>query len=59
MAQTNKKAILVFTGELARKLLKDGYTIIDVKPHRNLKNASVFVFKNEDGLEDKIRQYTK
>lgn len=59
MIQTNKKAILVFTGELARQLLKDGYTIIDVKPHRNLQNASVFVFKNENGLEDKITQYTR
>lgn len=57
--KTKRDAIIVFTGELARKLLKDGYTIIDVKPHKHLQNASVFVFKNKDGLEDKIRQYTR
>ncbi len=47
-----KNAITIFTANKARELLKEGYTIIDIKPDKNDLEGkrSVFVFKNEEGL---------
>ena len=53
-----KKAITIFTASKARELLKDGFTIIDIKPDKTDLDGkrSVFVFKNEKGLLDKIKE---
>ena len=45
---------IVFKGSIARQLLREGYTIVDIKPDKVNSNKSVFVFKNEDGLEDRM-----
>lgn len=50
---------LVIKGDLARKLLKQGYEIKDLKPKRNLDGSydytrSIFVFKWEKGLLEAI-----
>ena len=52
--------VMVFTGELARQLLKRGYTIVDIKPDRLDTDGkrSVFIFKNENNLKDTIRELT-
>ena len=50
---------LVFSGKLARELLRRGYQIIDVVPHREDPNRTVFVFKDVEGLKDCIRELTK
>ena len=39
---------LIFSPNVARKLLKLGNTIIDIKPNRNNKLKTVFVFKNDE-----------
>lgn len=51
-----KEVITVFTAKKARKLLKEGYTIVDIKPDRLDKDhkRTLFLFKNEDGLIEKI-----
>lgn len=60
MEQTIKKdTILVITAQLARRLLKEGYKIVDIKPDKNNHDRTVFIFKNENGLQDKIREFTK
>lgn len=56
--KTKRDAILVYTGQLARRLLKEGYKIIDIKADRNNKERTIFIFKNENGLEAKIRELT-
>ena len=53
-----KKAITIFTASKARELLKDGrFTRIDIKPDKTDPDGkrSVFVFKNENGLLEKIK----
>ena len=53
-----KKAITIFTASKARELLKDGRcTLIDIKPDKTDPDGkrSVFVFKNEEGLLEKIK----
>ena len=56
-----KKAITIFTASKARELLKDGFTIIDIKPDKTDLDGkrSVFVFKNEEGLLEKIKSNWK
>lgn len=51
-----KQAITVFTAKKARQLLKEGFTIVDIKPDRMDKDhkRTLFIFKNEDGLMEKI-----
>lgn len=53
-----KETIVIFTANTARRLLKDGFTITDIKPDKTDPDGkrSVFVFKNEDGLLEKIKE---
>lgn len=47
-----KKAKLVFNAGVARKLLKAGCHIIDVKADRDNKDKTVFVFERDDAFEN-------
>lgn len=51
-----KKVITVFTAKKARQLLKEGFTIVDIKPDRldPSHKRTLFLFKNEEGLMEKI-----
>ena len=51
-----KDVITVFTAKKARKLLKEGYQIVDIKPDRLDPDhkRTLFLFKNENGLIEKI-----
>lgn len=51
-----KDVITVFTAKKARQLLKEGFTIVDIKPDRLDPDhkRTLFLFKNEDGLIKKI-----
>ena len=53
-----KSFVSVFTASVARKLLAHGYSIVDIKPDRNDPDGkrSIFVFKNEAGLEELIKE---
>ena len=53
--------IIIFTAKLARNLLKDGFTIVDIKPDKTDTDGkrSVFVFRKENHIEDKIKEYNK
>lgn len=55
-----KKAITIFTANVARKLLKEGiFTLVDIKPDKTDPDGkrTVFVFKNENNIMDKIKEY--
>ena len=51
-----KEVITVFTAKVARKLLREGFTIVDIKPDRLDPDhkRTLFLFKNKDGLMEKI-----
>lgn len=59
MIYMEKKAITIFTANVARKLLKDGYTLVDIKPDKTDFDGkrTVFVFKNENNIMEKIKEY--
>lgn len=52
----NKEVITVFTAKKARQLLKEGFTIVDIKPDRLDPDhkRTLFLFKNEDEIMEKI-----
>ena len=54
-----KETVTVFTAKKTRELLKEGYTIVDVKPDKldPDRKRSIFVFKNEDGLMEKLNEH--
>lgn len=55
-----KKAITIFAANVARKLLKEGcFTLVDIKPDKTDLDGkrTVFVFKNENNIMDKIKEY--
>ena len=54
-----KKALTIFTAKVARALLKDGQTLIDIKPDKTDFDGkrSVFVFKNENDIMSKVKEY--
>ena len=56
---TDRSTIVIFTSKLARNLLKDGFTIVDIKPDKTDEDnkRSVFIFRNENHIEDKIKEY--
>lgn len=45
---------LIFSPQLAVFLLHSGYTIVDLKPKHNAEKETVFVFRNEIGLQEQI-----
>ena len=51
-----KGTIIVFTAKIARELLHDGYTLVDIKPDKMDVDhkRSVFVFKNDEGILENI-----
>ena len=53
-----REAVVVFTGNVARKLLKMGYTIIDIKANKRNKLQTVFVFRNDEGFEKVLADIT-
>lgn len=55
-----KDYITVFTAEVARKLLKMGYSIADIKPDKMDEDGkrSLFIFHNVDGLYETIYELT-
>lgn len=53
----NKDFKVVSDPSIARKLLKDGFTIADIKSKKSYPRESVFVFKVEDGFMDKLNGY--
>lgn len=53
------KTRLVFKTSIARKLLRMGYKIVDLKPYKNDKGEldftrSIYVFADEDNIDEEI-----
>lgn len=58
------KTRLVFKVNVARKLLRMGYRIVDLKPAKTKDgrtdfNKSIFVFSDENNIADKIKELTQ
>lgn len=54
--RTEKSAKIIYEACDARKLLRMGYTIIDIKPDKNNANKTLFIFKVEDNFLDDMKK---
>jgi hypothetical protein len=51
-----RKSRLIFDARIARKLLKQGFVVIDIKPNRENTDKSIFVFENTDEFKMAIEK---
>ena len=49
-----RKSRLIFDAKIARKLLKQNFVVIDIKPNRENTDKSVFVFENTDEFKNTL-----
>ena len=49
-----RKSRLIFDAKIARKLLKQNFVVIDIKPNRENTDKSVFVFENTDEFKNAL-----
>lgn len=55
-----QKAIIIFTANTARRLLQEGFTMIDIKPDKTDPDGkrSVFVFEYKEEILNEIKKQT-
>ena len=51
-----RKSRLIFDAKIARKLLKQGFVVIDIKPNRENTEKSIFVFENTEGFQQALSE---
>lgn len=51
-----RKSRLIFDAKMARKLLKQGFVVIDIKPNRENTDKSIFVFENTEEFKVALEQ---
>ena len=52
--ETSKNTKLIFAPDIARRLLKGGCTIVDIKANKENPNKTVFVFKNDEHFQETL-----
>jgi len=55
----NEQVKLIFTGKMARALLRKGFQIVDVKPNKDFSERTVFIFKDVPGLKEEVQKLSK
>lgn len=51
-----ESAIIITQASTARKLIQLGEEVIDIKPHRKIPNASVFIFKPSETIKEVLEK---
>lgn len=51
-----KKSRLVFDAKIARKMCKNGFPIVDIKPYRDNPDKTVFVFDNTEEFQAALNE---
>lgn len=49
----------IISPKLARHLIKSGYIIKDIRPNREIKNATIFLFYKDINIEKEIELFKK
>lgn len=55
----DKEARLIMNAGVARRILKLGGTIVDIKPDKNNRDKTVHAFKNDDVFKAAFEQVNK
>lgn len=49
-----RKSRLIFDAKIARKLLKQGFVVTDIKPNRENTDKSIFIFENTEEFKQAL-----
>lgn len=49
----------IMSPHLAKILINKGFIVKDIKPDRDIKNATIFLFENSEELNDIVDEYKK
>lgn len=49
-----RKSRLIFDAKIARKLLKQGFVVTDIKPNRENTEKSIFIFENTEEFKQAL-----
>lgn len=49
----------IISPKLARSLIKMGFVVKDIRPNRDIKDATIFLFENSDELKNQIEIFKK
>lgn len=55
---TMKETVVIFTGKMARKLLREGFELVDIRPDKTdpERKRSVFIFKQSKELTQRLEK---
>ena len=55
---TMKETVVIFTGKMARKLLREGFELVDIRPDKTdpERKRSVFIFKHSKELTQRLEK---
>lgn len=57
MTKPKPKVKVIVNPAIARYLLTQGFTIIDIKPHKDRPRETVFIFQQKEGLVDAVTHF--
>lgn len=57
--EIDKKYKLVSSARIAKKLITEGYKVVDINPDRDNSDKTVFIFESSDDLLDEIAKLEK
>lgn len=49
----------IISPKLARSLIKMGFVVKDIRPNRDIPNATIFLFEQSDEIKMQIEQFKK
>lgn len=49
----------IISPKLARSLIKMGFIVKDIRPNRNIPNATIFLFEQSEEIEKQIEIFKK
>ena len=54
--EDTRKSRLIFDAKIARKLLKQGFVVTDIKPNRENTDKSIFIFENTEEFKVALQE---
>lgn len=51
-----KKEILIYSYKISRDLIQNGFVVRDIRPNKKVKNGTVVVFENNEGIKRYLQE---
>lgn len=51
-----KQEIIIFSYKVAKDLIRKGFVVKDIRPNHKIKNGTVVVFENNEGIKRYLKE---